>query len=323
MLHQNDFAFANYPEITDIAVVGTGLGMLQSNLNFVNNSGTFWDTTAWDIFPRPFLDAKSMAYALALSAWIREDDDPLWVRELPGEVKRPMQKSLKFLLKSNDSFFKLSNERQVTLDQPQADWLAFASEESATTQVIAIRHFQPDGKVDAELEALLMEKMKSSNLAIMLQSIDAAERLKMGSDIAEQDPVIEELGVLIEFPNDEVRAKAMCSLTRLAQLNDASINVAVRLLDGNAKHIVFSGIYALGSQDSVPENALPPANRGFVRALQKCDYEFVGLFAAAFNRWMEDPQNHIRTLLEEDSPEYVEIGLEALQQVQDQLVALG
>lgn len=323
MLHQHEFAFANYPDITDVAAIATGLGLLQSSLSFVNAGGNFWDTTEWDYFPQPFLDSKSTAYALALAAWLREQENPDWFRDLPSEVKRPAQKSLKFLCKSNDSFFSLSNEQGVKLDQPQAEWLEMAKQDGATTQVIAVKQFDADGKTNAEVEAELLEKIRSENLAIKLQCINAVERLKLDGDVTDEDPLIEELRLLIEHRDDEVRAKAMCSLTRLNQLNEASIDVAARLLDGNARHIVFAGVYALVSQESVPEHVLPPVNRGFVRALQKCDYEFVGLFATALNRWMDDPEAHVITLLEEDGSEYLQVGLDALQEVQEQLVELG
>ena len=323
MLHQHEFPFANYPDITDVAAIATGLGLLQSSLSFVNSGGQFWDSTAWDHFPQPFLDPKSTAYALALSAWLREQENPDWFRDLPSDVKRPAQKSLKFLCKSNDSFFNFSNEQNVKLDQPQAEWLEMAKQEGATTQVIAVKQLQADGKTNAEIEATLLEKIQSENLAIKLQCINAVERLKIADEVSGEDALIEELRLLIEHRDDEVRAKAMCALTRLKQLDEASVDVAARLLDGNARHIVFAGVYALVSQESVPDHVLPPVNRGFVRALQKCDYEFVGLFATAYNLWMDDPEEHVQTLLEKDGSEYVQIGLDALKEVQDQLVEIG
>lgn len=323
MLHEQQFSLAGFPDVTDIAVIATGLGVLHGNLQMANSSGSFWDSTVWSSFPQPFLDAKSTSYAFALTAWLREEIEPAWFRDLPAEVKRPMQKSIKYLDKTNDSFFQMSNERQVTLDQPQADWLKCAADQPPSTQVIAVRHLQPDGNLNGEIETQLLEMFHSNNPAILLQCINAGERLKMETSIKAEDPVVAELRTLLEHGNDVIRAKAMCALTRMSQLDEASVEIAGRLLDGNTRHIVFSGVFALGAQESVPENIMPGVNRGFVRALQKCDYEFVGLFAAAFNRWMDDPAAHIRGLLEEDNPEYLEVGLETLQQVQDQMVALG
>ena len=44
--------------------------------------------------------------------------------------------------------------------------------------------------------------------------------------------------------------------------------------------------------------------------------------AAAYNRWLDDPPSHIQDMLQ-DSPEYLPIALDALQQVPEQLVSIG
>lgn len=318
LLYQHKFGYAHFPEIVDLAVVSTGLGMLQSNIGFVNNSGSFWDSTQWGIFPRPFLDSHSLAYASAIAAWARGDKDPEWANELPSEVKNPMRKSLKYLIKTNDSFIQPMAPTPSKLDQSQDDWLQLASSKSASQQVVAIRQLDFEDQRDHQREALLLEKLQSGNRAIVLHSIAATERMKIVDE-----PIAEELRLLVQDRDDEIRAKAMCSLTRSGKLDESTVNVAVKMLDSNARFVVFAGVFALASLDSVPEQVMPLANRGFVRALQACDYEFVGLFTAAYNRWLDDPETHFEQLLQEDGPEYLEIALEALQNVRQQLVALG
>ena len=46
------------------------------------------------------------------------------------------------------------------------------------------------------------------------------------------------------------------------------------------------------------------------------------LFAAAYNRLLDDPQSHLEGPLK-DSPELLQIALETLQQVPGQLVLIG
>jgi hypothetical protein len=95
------------------------------------------------------------------------------------------------------------------------------------------------------------------------------------------------------------------------------------MLSSKTKYVVYAGLTALSSLDSVSEQLVPPINRSFIRSLQVCDYEFVGLFAAAFTRWLDDPKEHVERLLRDDSPEYMEIAMEALDNVGEQLVGLG
>ena len=97
LLHQEQHPQAGFPDVTDIAVIATGLGVPHGNLKLVNSTGTFWDSTAWSNFAQPFLDAKSTVYAFALASWFREDAELEWSRGLAAELKRPLQKSFKYL----------------------------------------------------------------------------------------------------------------------------------------------------------------------------------------------------------------------------------
>ena len=105
LLVQSHFPGAHLPEIVDAAAIATGLGILRSQIDLVSQTEHFWDSTAWEILPPPFLGAQKAAYALALSAWVRKEKSPAWAGELTTELIGPMNKSLKFLSKTNDTFF--------------------------------------------------------------------------------------------------------------------------------------------------------------------------------------------------------------------------
>lgn len=317
LLYQHKFSYAHFPEIVDLAVINTGLGMLQSNFSFVKQVGSFWDSTYWDAAPRPFLDSNALAYANAIAAWVRRDKDPAWANDLPGDVKRPMRKSLKYLFKTNDSFFQPSAANQNLLKQSQRDWLQMASQSSPSQQVVAIRHLEIDEGLEAQQEVLLLEKLQSPGRSIVLHSISAVERLKLASE-----PVAGELRLLVEFRDDEIRAKAMIALAKLGQLDELSIGNAAKMIDSSVRFVVFAGMFSLSTLESVSDHVLRSAERGFIRALQTCDYEFVGMFATAFDRWLDDPVAHIEQLLRDDQQEYLAIAVESLQNVREQSVAL-
>ena len=321
LLYQYKFRDAILPELVELAVVGTGLGMLRNNVGLVGKSASFWDSTQWGVAPRPFLDTQTLAYANAIAAWAREDKTPEWARDLIGELKRPMQNSLKFLFKTNDSFFQPS-KRQALLGQSQRHWWKLAASASPSQQVVAIRHLQSDKKLSDWQESLLLEKLNSANRAIVLHAIAAAERMSISHRPIANESVVRELRMLADHRDDEVCAKAMCSLTRLAKLDETTVDVASNMLESNLRRVIFAGAYALSSLDSIPDQTLLLVDRRFVRALQACDYEFVGLFATAYNHWLDDPRSHVQDLLQ-DSPEYLPVALDALQHDPDQLVSIG
>ena len=79
----------------------------------------------------------------------------------------------------------------------------------------------------------------------------------------------------------------------------------------------------LASQKSVSDEVLRVAERGFIRALQSVDYEFIGLFAAAFSRWLDDPQSRVEQLLQVEYPEYLELAMDALADVENPTAITG
>ena len=318
LLHQCGFGSAHHPELVELAVVGTGLGMPRNNIPLVNRFTTCWDSTEWELFPRPFLDGRSLAYVNAIAAWARGDSTPDWVNELPSELKRPMRKSLKFLLKTNDSFFQPQMKRFL-LSQSQNDWWRLAECASVTKQVIAIRHLDSGGELREQQQSLLLEKLRSANLAVVVNAIAAIERLAIQRNVESGDSFRLELCRLADHRNDQVRAKAMCALTKMGLLDEVAVELAERMLEDNLRHLLFAGAYALSTLDSVPAHILPSFDRCFVRVLRSCDYELVDLFVTAYQRWLEDPASHLK-LLFRDSPEHLPIALDALQQSGQSLV---
>ncbi|SMP73040.1 hypothetical protein SAMN06265222_1162 [Neorhodopirellula lusitana] len=315
LLSQNSFAGAQLPEQVDLAVVGTGLGMIRNGISLVAKHPVHWDSTQWDVFPRPFLDGQSLAYANAIAAWARDDQAPKWSSDLPSDLKRPMRKSLKFLLKTNDSFFQ-PRAKQFLLTQSQSEWWKLATDSSASSQVIAIRHLNSDGKLDDQQESLLIDKLGSANVAITLNAISAIERMASQQPAIGNESMVRELRSLTDHRDDEVCAKSMCVLAKLGGLDEATVETAATMLDAHQKHLTFAGLYALCMQDSVPEEVVPALDRCFVRVLRACDYELIDLIATAYRRLLDDPQSHMEELFQ-NSPEHLPIALETLQKVSE------
>ena len=318
LLHQHKYPYAHFPEFVDVAVVATGLGTLLSNLDFVSNDPTFWDSTQWRMIPRPFLDSHGSAYVNAIAAWTREEKDPQWSEDLEPELKRTMLKSLKFLHKTGDSFFQPKTANVNLLKQSQQKWLETLSAKSISNQIVAVRHLQKDDSVLPELQSAMADKLRSSDEAVLLNAISASEQV---FDIGET--AVEEMRFLTQHRDHVVRAKAMCALTHIGQLDETTIQTAGDMLGSKMKHVIYAGLTALSSLGSVSDHLIPAINRSFIRSLQVCDYEFVNLFAAAFTKWLDNPKEHVEELLSGDSPEYMEIAMEALDNVGEQLVGLG
>ncbi len=318
LLCQREFEYQHLPEFVDLAVVGVGLGVPLSQVNLVNEKGLFWDTTEWETFPRPFLDQQDLAYAFALSAWVRGEASLSWLDAVPAVIKKPAQKSLKYLSKQNDSFFRPHQSKAGKLKQDQNFWLETVAQKSISEQIIGLRYLQVASDSDTRQLSALLDKLRSDNPAVLLNAINTAGSMKKAS-VA----VVDELNLLLENRNDQIRAKAMFALARLAAVDEGAIKFAIKMLESHAKFVIYAGLLGLSSISDVPSSVFPAANRAFIRSLQICDYEFIGLFVAAFQQWVDDPELYLKNLLQEDSPEYFEIAMEALASARERLVELN
>lgn len=317
LLFKSKFAFAHFPEIVDLATINCGLGMLQSNFSFVKQVGSFWDSTYWDVAPRPFLDADALAYANTLAAWNRGESNPKWASELPAHIKKPMLKSLKYLHKTNDLFFDTSVSQPMA-NRSQSEWLAMAEESSTSKQIVALRFLAEDKSLSQMQEALLLDKLRSPSRAVVLHSISTVESLRLATE-----PISNELSALVENTDDEIRAKAMIATAKLAQMDEFATSAAAKMVDSRVKYVSYAGVFALASLESVSNQVIRATDQGMVRAMQQCDYEFVGLFASAYDRWLDDPESHLEKLFQNDEPGYLTIANDALKGVREKSVSLS
>lgn len=318
-LVQHNFQFAHLPEAVDIAVVASGLGLPQSRLSMVNDTGSFWDPTAWEIAAKPFLDTQAIAYTFALSAWARDETTPAWILDLPNSIAGPTKRSLKFLLKTNDSFFSMEELKTDTSLKNLVDRAARPARQSHnSTTIIALKHFGPEASLLSKMETIVDASLRSGHRELSLHAINAATEIKTSAA-----NVNDELKLLCESGDDLVRAKAIAAVGQLGKLDADTIPLAAKMLESKIDFVVFCGLTALTSQTSVDTAIINSADRGFKRALQTCNYQFVGLFAAAYQLWLEAPHGHFKDLLAEDSPEYLQIAITALDENKEQFVSLG
>jgi hypothetical protein len=164
---------------------------------------------------------------------------------------------------------------------------------------------------------LLVDKFRSGSKDVVLHAISAVERARIDSP-----QIVDELTLLAENRDDSIKAKAILALTRIGRLDSVAMQLAERMLDSREKFVSYAGLFALSSSDEVSEQSMSLLDREFTRALSNCDQEFIDLFASGYSRWLADPSAHFRGLFEEHSPEYLEIALEALDDVGNQYVSL-
>jgi hypothetical protein len=317
LLYQKQFPLAHFPELVDLATVAFGLGIPLSNYSFVEKNVPDWDFTEWSHKRHGFLVQRALSYASAIAAWVRQQPHPRWDRHLRMDIRQPMKKSLRYLLKTQDSFFRPDTLGQKILEQTQSQWLNLAMEQSASRQIVAVRHIRHEPRLAEEQAKLLKEKLRSRNQFIVLNTLWTVEAMKLNSE-----EILDEMRGLIDHPSDEVRSKAAYTLTILRAIDDRTVDRLTNMIGSNVWFVTHSAAFALSSLEVVPDYVLKPMNQGLKKALQNCEYGLIPHFVNAFNRWLDDPESYFKMLWADDSPELLGVALDTLEQIRQPLTQL-
>jgi hypothetical protein len=94
--------------LTDLATVFFGLGIFNANTAFQFTG----QHDRWGYNILGYLKIEEWAYALALFAFIRREDDPHWKQYLSPSIKSDFEKSLQYLIENEDEIFRFDEEEE-------------------------------------------------------------------------------------------------------------------------------------------------------------------------------------------------------------------
>jgi len=287
-------------EFLDAAVVLLGFGGPRAQVELMSNSATYWDTTRWDATPADFLDNESLVFAHSLATWCRSGSGD----DLPADL-RAAKGTLKYLNKTNDSFF-----QQNLIDDEKLEiknFLELAANGKESSRICAMQFFNPDHPHQEQQDAVLLENLQHRSEHVIGHAVSATA-ISQSSD----PKVLETLKLLTDNHDDRLKAKAVQAVTHMGQLDEFVADNAAKMLGSSTNYVTYAGLLALSKMDSVSEDVLKLADRGFERALHTCNYQFIQLFAGTYKRWLDDPAAHLKKLWGERSPEYLHMATEAL-----------
>jgi tetratricopeptide (TPR) repeat protein len=90
-------------QLTDLATVVLGMGIFNANVSFRTKNYTATRMHFSSISWIGYLAPESFGYALALFAWLREEDNPAWTQYLNTPVCDPCKQGLAYLRKTCDA----------------------------------------------------------------------------------------------------------------------------------------------------------------------------------------------------------------------------
>jgi HEAT repeat protein len=100
--------FEDYEWLTDLTTVFLGMGIFAVNASTVYRRGR--------LRRDGYLSEREFAYALALFAWLRDEESPKWANQIRLNARHDFEASLNYLRESNDCLFGRSNYTSGNLE---------------------------------------------------------------------------------------------------------------------------------------------------------------------------------------------------------------
>jgi hypothetical protein len=99
----------NDEHLTDLATVTFGFGIFNANSSF----NFYTQSDRWGYQMTGYMKAPEWAYALALSAFYRKEENPEWKKYLNTTIKKDFERALKYMIHHEDDIFKFDAEDDI------------------------------------------------------------------------------------------------------------------------------------------------------------------------------------------------------------------
>jgi hypothetical protein len=283
---------ADHEFVTDLFVVASGLGIFVSNTSVVDESRTYVSggliTHRWSISKRGYLPIRMFGYALALFAWLRDEEQPRWARELRPDTRLVFEQALRYLRRTDDCLCQsqVIPKGSVTDRRYLAERLTSAS---AGVRISTFWELRRPGQLD-----LTDEEWQA--LASGLNHPDAVVQCEAALAIATMnraDPgIVEPLLRLIARNSDNADTRTALTLALGVQTEPANllIDELTHLLADESTSVIQAALIALsrfgrGAEPVAGSKILAVFRAGLIA----CDQRTIGHAAYALRQLYEDP----------------------------------
>lgn len=292
--------------VIDLLPVYLGLGIFPANRashGIHPGSGAFgW----WNHEHQGYLTSRELGYALAVFAFVRQEDKPAWAEHLRLDAQVAVRDGLKYLLKTGDALLHpetchkpVPSSEEELIDQigtgfPSAQIIAF-------WQIKSQDH--PGSRlVDAVSECLYSEDPHVPGMA--------AKTLGQLGDVARSK--IPELIKALEHKSVRARTGAVEALGALQPEPAQVMPTFARLLQEDNRTLIVTLVLALRGfppEDVAP--AIPPLMKQLQAALVYCDYVLIDEMTETLKSIVSEPRETLEEHLSHD-PELLHLALQSL-----------
>jgi len=275
--------------LTDLLTVYLGLGIFNANSALREQTMREGRFSWWSIHKQGYLPMRMYGYALALFAWARGETQPAWSQHLRLDVREPLRKGLRYLVKTNDSTFRTTDSSETAGDRPWQVSVARLEHTSASYRLLGLQELIELGPPAAVAIEQVAERLHDRDNDV---SGTAAHLLGIiGPPAASCVPHLKDI---LLSRSASLREGAAFALGEIQPEDQQVINELARLTDDKDANVSAAAIDALGKYGFRAGGATARLLQLYDQALCKCDFAAIDNLATTLMQVVPDAAEKIR-----------------------------
>jgi HEAT repeats len=293
--------------VTDLLPVFFGLGIFAANATIREGykRSTYWYW--WSASQHGYLPARMFGYAMALFAFMRDEQNPPWARFLRLDASSALRDGLYYLQRTEDTLFHPDTIRAKRTALLATDLSARLSEGTPSVRLSTLWEIRDHPRSEAITVAAVTECLASRDYAI---AAGAARTLAVLDPAA--GSAITDLVAALASDSAELRAAAAYALGVLKANPETVIPELAVSLEDESTGVIVEAVIALGCYGLQAGSAAPKVLAALEAALIDCHYRLANLLTATLKQLVPDPVARISHYFAERDPELLSRAQESL-----------
>ncbi len=245
--------------VADLATVFFGMGVFAANTVIQERAVTSSGWHIWEVSSRGHLKEIEFAYALALFAWVRGEHKPAWANHLRPNVREPLRQSLRYLIKTNDSWFAPGRQTPVGREHEgrhETELLSDLRSRSPGVRLAAVRELSRRDVKTADVLAAIKPLLHDGEFSVRREAGSLLGRF--GKDAEDAVPDLVDMAA---DPEPQARSLALRTLGEIGAAAVGFVPQIASLLEDEATEVRIQAALTLGDFGDSASEAVPQLSR--------------------------------------------------------------
>ena len=291
-----------------------GLAIFGANSTLSEMKQSTATLSWWSIRQRGNLPARMFGYAMALRAWVRDEQTEQWSDALRQDARTALDDGLRYLAKTRDTVFSKESETSPRGKLPVNTLLDELRTGSPSRKVSTIwdleNRAQESQQQCTTVSELLMECLRHKYADVRATAAKALPRFDRSQHAAQ------DIADALNDSSEEVRIAAAGALADFPGVDDQTIvHDLTAALKDDVRLVVFNAAKSLTHYGQAAEPATKMLLRRLRRSLVECRDEDTVTIMWALNAIVDDAQRTIDEYFVDSDQEFRDHATEILQQL--------